>query len=167
MKAFVYFLDQINPPGLLGGERKKGEAHLSTCSRKPLPRNTVAGLGLLFLLKKSFHPLSTCHVPGSVLSIFLALFHLIIWESFEDKAGVCRCQLAGGFVSGVPITKHYELSGLLTNIYLATPCCFQDLSPLTRRSKLCPLQWKPGVLTTGQPRNSLKTKYLFSLTSGS
>ena len=71
-----------------------------------------------------------------------------------------------GLFPGVPITKHYELSDLFVNIYLATPCSFQDLSSLTRGSN-CALQWKPGFLTTGQPRNSLKTKYLFSLTSGS
>ena len=103
VKALVYFLHQISL-GLVilldsGGETKVGEAHFSTCSMKPLPWGTVAGWGLLFLLKKSIHPLSSCQVPGSVLSIFLALFHLIIWESFENKTGVCRCQLAGGFVS--------------------------------------------------------------------
>ena len=35
--------------------------------------------------------------------------------------------------------------------FLAAPCTSEDLTCLTRNWTLCPLQWKPGVITRGAP----------------
>ena len=53
--------------------------------------------------------------------------------------------------------KSYSLLQLCSNLFfcVATLCCRQDLSSLTRDQTHAPLHWEPGVLTTGSPGKPL------------